>query len=193
MLKRSKITKNEIKQKFNLKKLLGYTPNEQQKEMFYDLAVNKMVQRTASGKDIKNENFKPYTKDYASKKGVSRNSVDLILTGDMLNGFENEKTDKNSVEISIKQSETGKAHGNITGSYGKSSGSKAKARDFFGFRQESDLMDIITQIDSMREAESTPSTTSAVDLVALRQAVREVEVEFSDFGLRFNLDEDAEN
>lgn len=192
MLKRSKLTKNEIKQRFNLKKLLGYTPNDRQKELFYELAVDKMVQRTASGKDVKNENFKPYTKDYAAKKGVSRNSVDLILTGDMLNGFENEKTDRNNVEISIKESETGKAHGNITGSYGKSSGSKSKARDFFGFRNESDLLDIITRVDGAREQEEVSgASVSGIDLVAIRQAVREVEVEFSGFDNPLDEDDNA--
>lgn len=184
MLKRSKLTKNEIKQRFNLKKLLGYSPSQQQKELFYELAVDKMVQRTASGKDINNENFKPYTKEYAAKKGVSRNSVDLILTGDMLNSIEKDAPG-DFVDIQIASNETGKAHGNITGSYGKPSGSKAKARDFFGFKNEEDLQDILTNVDAAKDREPATGsslTSQAIDLVALRQAVREVEVEFSGFG-----------
>ena len=181
MLKRSRLTKNKIKQRFNLKKLLGYSPSQQQKELFYELAVDKMVQRTASGKDINNENFKPYTKEYAAKKGVSRNAVDLILTGDMLNSIEKDAPG-DFVDIQIASDETGKAHGNITGSYGKPSGSKAKARDFFGFKKEEDLIDVISQVDSIKESDTAPTIASqAVDLVSLRQAIREIEVEFSGF------------
>lgn len=148
-----KISENEIKQKFNLKKLLGYSPNDRQKQFFYDLAVNKMVRRTSEGNDVNNQKFPEYNQDYADEKGVIASSVDLILTGNMLNSFE-QGDGKNSVEISIRDDQTGKAHGNITGSYGKPKGNKAKARDFFGFKDSDELKDVVSQVDLLKTEEA---------------------------------------
>jgi hypothetical protein len=64
-MEKPKYSLKEVSQKFNLKKLLGYEPSEKQKELFYELAVDKMVDRTTSGIDIDGKKFKPYTKEYA--------------------------------------------------------------------------------------------------------------------------------
>lgn len=184
---KQKYSKKEVSQRYNLKKLLGYEPNERQKELFYNLAVDKMVQRTASGKDVDNNNFTAYSKEYAAKKGVSRNAVDLILEGDMLNSFEENKKQKNIVKIKMQDGvETLKA-------YNHNIGDTLPKREFFGFKDEKDIEDIILQVDQAREQKQAPteSTISAVDLVALRQSVREIEVEFSGFGSTFNEDENA--
>jgi hypothetical protein len=177
MALKRKITKNEIYQSFNLKELLGQTPTARQKELFYDLAVDKMVNRTVEGKDVDNKKFTRYTKEYAELKGVIRTSVDLVLSGDMLDGFE-ESRNRNRVKISMASDETGKVHGNITGSYGKPRGNPDKARDFFGFKNERDLGKIINQVKALEETrvEEAP----AFDLAELRAAIAAVGIDFED-------------
>ena len=77
--------------------------------------------------------------------------------------------------------------------YNHNIGDTLPKREFFGFKDEKDIEDIILQVDQAREQKQAPteSTISAVDLVALRQSVREIEVEFSGFGSTFNEDENA--
>ena len=154
---------------------MGYAPSEEQKELFYNLAVEKIQERTSGGKDIDNRKFTRYSKGYADKKGVSRSSVDLILTGEMLTSFD-ESTTRDKVILKINESNTGKAHGNITGSYGRPSGDSSKARDFFGFKNEKQIKDVIQTVDSAKE-----SSTSSFDLAALRAAISDLDIDFGDF------------
>ena len=167
-LRRTSLTEEKIEQTFNLKKLLGYSPSDEQKKLFYELAVDAIVERTASGKDVNGSKFKKYNKDYASWKGVSVNSVDLILTGDMLNGFEEGST-KDSVKIAIKSDEVGKAHGNITGSYGQPFSRPSKARDFFGFKKEDELKPILREVDRAKDA----TISERIDAAELRRAIEQ--------------------
>ena len=163
----------KVAQKFNLKDLLGYKPSEAQKELFFNLAVDKMVNRTASGRDISGRSFTPYSESYAEKKGVSRNSVDLILTGDMLGSFESSSTQPNMVEIKIEGEEAPKA-------YNHDVGDTLPRREFFGFNSEDDLADVVREVDSIRG--DTTQDRGVLDLVALRRAVQEtISVEFEGF------------
>lgn len=175
-LKRKKISDSEISQVFDLKKLLKYEPNDMQKELFYNLAVDKMVQRTSFGLDVNNEKFPDYNLDYANKKGVTESSVDLILTGKMLNSFENAEG-KNTVEIKIKEDQTGKAHGNITGSYGKPRPVKSKARDFFGFKNSDELSDVLSQVDLLKN----PEQESKIDLSEISDLFNRINIGFEGF------------
>ena len=177
-LKRTSLTDKKIEQTFNLKKLLGYSPSEEQKKAFFELAVDAIVERTSSGKDINGNTFKPYTKEYAAKKGVTRGSVDLILTGEMLSSFQ-EGSSKDSVKIAMESDVTGKAHGNITGSYGKTP-KKSRARDFFGFKNEKDLEPILAQVDSLKETQIKLGDVS--DLAQLRRIVAStIDIDFEGF------------
>lgn len=175
-LRRKKISKNEISQVFDLEKILGYTPSTRQKEVFFELAVDKMVDRTLSGKDINNKDFPSYTKEYADFKGVTRSSVDLVLSGDMLDSFVENKTNS-KVEIKITENQTGKAHGNISGSYGKPKPVKSKARDFFGFKNTDDLQDVIDKVDDLKDTEQE----SIIDLAELRAAVAALSIDIEGF------------
>ena len=71
-------------QEVDLKKLLGRTPTASEKEKFVAEAIERIIERSQSGQDILGNRFKSYSKDYAEQKGVSRNSVDMTLDGDML-------------------------------------------------------------------------------------------------------------
>jgi hypothetical protein len=82
------ITESQISQTFNLEDLLGKKPSERQKEVFFELAVDKIVDRTVDGDDVRKRKFKKYEQEYADRKGVDVTSVDLVLSGDMLNSFD---------------------------------------------------------------------------------------------------------
>jgi len=160
-----KYSKSEVSQRFNLKELLGYEPSDRQKELFFELAADKMVERTTSGKDIDGKKFTKYTKGYAAFKGVSQSSVDLTLSGDMLSSFEESQSQKNVVKIKIAEgTETLKA-------YNHNVGDTLPTRTFFGFKEEKDISRVLRDVDRIKESEvSTPSLT---DLAALRQAINE--------------------
>lgn len=146
-MKAPKYSKSEVSQTFNLKDLLGYKPSDTQLELFAELVIDKMVDRTLSGKDIENKKFTKYSKDYAQMKGVSRDSVDMTFDGDMLNSIEYERLRANQVKVKVGEGvDTLKA-------YNHNIGDTLPTRTFFGFKDEKQIKDIIEQVDSVREIE----------------------------------------
>lgn len=195
MTLRRTISKDEIYQKFNLKRLLGENPTPDQKELFFELAVEKMVDRTVEGNDIKGTKFKRYSEKYAAKKGVSRDSVDMVLEGDMLDGFDNEAGTPSTVTIAMKESE-------LLKSYNHLKGDTLPKRDFFGFKSEDDIKDILKEVKKiapkktskkkveretveMLERETNEMFQSeavqSYDLAELRAAVNEIDLDFGEF------------
>lgn len=98
-----------------------------------------------SGGSFINAKFPKYTKEYAKRKGVSRGSVDLVLSGKMLTALKLLSSKKGSVLVGFKKGATvnKKAEGNITGSYGGSP-NKSKARNFLGL-PKSDVNRIVRE------------------------------------------------
>lgn len=168
-----KYSKKEVSQRFNLKELLGYTPSEQQKRVFYDLIVDKMVERTANGKDISGRNFTPYSANYAERKGVSRNSVDLILTGEMLNSFEESQRQRNVVKVKVSEGE------NTLKSYNHNVGDTLPRRTYFGFQNEGDLQDVVSQVDQLEPR--AQEEDRGISLADLRAAVTAINLDFEGF------------
>lgn len=90
----------------------------------------------------------------------------------MIQSFD-ESTTRDKVILKIDSDNTGKAHGNITGSYGKPSGDRSKARDFFGFKSKKDIEDIVEQVDAAKEE-------SGFNLADLRAAIQALDIDFGD-------------
>jgi hypothetical protein len=82
------INKGKTQQRINLKTLLGRTPTTDEKKRFTLESIELINDRTLDGKDINGKKFTKYSIDYAKKKGVTRNSVDMFLEGDMLDDIE---------------------------------------------------------------------------------------------------------
>ena len=61
--------------------------------------VKQIQLRTENGKDVNGQSFERYSEDWAKKKGVSRDSVDLLLTGSMLGSMQVVRATKNTVTI----------------------------------------------------------------------------------------------
>jgi hypothetical protein len=103
---------------------------ERKKALFE--AIKLWIQdRSFRGLDRNNRNFKKYSEEYAEKKGVGVNDVDLTLTGEMLDSIEllGYGSDYLRIGYSVGTSVERKAEGNILGSYGRDP-NPAKARDF---------------------------------------------------------------
>ena len=166
-----KYTKREVSQRFNLKELLGHEPSEDQKKLFYELAVDSMAQRTLNGDDINGSTFTPYSEDYAKKKGVSRNSVDLVLTGEMLSSFEESQVQKNVVKIKIAEGD------NTLKAYNHNVGDTLPKRQFFGLN---DVDSIIKKVKSLKN-DTKAERKEKIDLASIRSALNDITISTEGF------------
>lgn len=86
---------------------------------------------------------KSYTKSLDFKNASkSASSVDLTLSGDLLQSLDVVKTTNAQIELGFSSDQDGKADGNIRGTYGKASPNSSKARNFLGLT-ESDYNKIV--------------------------------------------------
>jgi len=118
------------------------TPEE--REAVADEVIEYIVDRTKRGLDKNGKKFVPYSDGYAASLamqiakhhgGKSPKKVTLELSGDMLAALSRIRIRRDAIVVGYKASdpiEKGKAEGNITGSYGQSSGDESRARDFLG-------------------------------------------------------------
>lgn len=107
--------------------------NKNEREKLSDEIINFIIERSQAGYDKEGKKFHPYTKDYASFKGVSRASVDLTLSSEMLESIKLLQNKKGELTIGFERgaSVNGKAEGNIKGTYGQPK-PVTKPRDFLG-------------------------------------------------------------
>lgn len=105
-----------------------------------ELIIERIVERTISGKDVDGNNFPKYSTSYKNSldfanAGKDESTVNLELSGDMLASLayiKKESDDKHIVIGFDDESVEGRAEGNIRGSYGKDKGSRKLSRDFLG-------------------------------------------------------------
>lgn len=173
-----KITESEVYQEIDLSEIYGRNPTIEELVEFADMAKNEIIDRTQGGRDINGERFPKYTKDYADFKGVSRSDVDLTLFGEMLNSIDTQIRGSR-VFISMDQDQAAKAHGNITGSYGKDSPNSEKARDFFGLRDDdakkiADKAKVISNDQTLLDILGTapiPDAPEAINITQILSAI----------------------
>lgn len=122
-----------------------------------DEFISIIQKRTTKGLGVENGRivkFKPYSKKYAEKTGKDRNKVDLDLYGDLLNSIEILKSTPQVIEIGIVGDQAPKAHGHLTGQYGKG---PLPRRSFLGLTKQ-DLTDIRNKYS--RDVEKFPKLTA---------------------------------
>ena len=157
------VSLNEISQEIELDKYLGKKPTQAQKTLFAALAKDVIENRTLDGDDINGKVFKSYDPDYADKKGVTIDSVDLFLHGDMLEGIGRRKSKErvNTVFMQMKKGlQTKKAFRHDTGDAG------AKKREFFGITDK-EAKDIAREVNN-----AVPSDTKkTITLAEIRDAL----------------------
>jgi hypothetical protein len=162
------VTKSKTTQKINLRTLLGRRPSEEEKEQFARLSIEQIRSRTLDGDDYSGREFTPYSEEHAAKKGVSVDSVDMFLEGDMLDSIDTLRTTRDTIEIGISGGkEALKSHGHNTG------GGFLPQRRFFGVTRE-EAKRIAQQIS--QDKEESPRIT----LAQLRDAINLIGLERGD-------------
>ena len=140
------------------------------RELLGEAVVEFIRSRTLEGKDKNNRKFAKYSKAYAERKGVSRDSVDLMFSGDMLDGIKllNHKSGEITVGFDKDDELNGRAEGNIKGTYGQSV-PVTKPRDFLGITK-GDLEGLTSGLDDIEDVQLSDTD---IDRLA-RKAAREI-------------------
>ena len=163
---KKKISKDEMSQEINLKRYLGRNPTDNEKRLFGELAIEKINERTLDGKTIHGGKFKKYSKEYADLKGVTRDSVDLFLEGDMLDSLETSESG-NRVKIEIGGADVESKKG-----YNHHVGDTTKKRPWFGLTTE-EARQIANEVKEEKPRESR------FTLAEIRAALEALDIEVS--------------
>ena len=156
----------------------GYTPVE--RVAIANAIIEFSIKRSKNGKDVNGDAFPKYSEEYIRSKnfdiaGKSKGSVDLTLSGEMLNDQDLLSHKNGSLLIGYGKGDdiNGKVEGNRTGSYGESSGDQKRARDFLGIN-DSDLEKILKKFPKKKESQRQETKRKAIDIVTSLRAGREV-------------------
>jgi hypothetical protein len=156
-----------MKQTINLKNRLGRKPTLEELIEFGEAAIEQINARTLSGETVNGSSFAPYSEDYAKQKGVSRNSVDLFLDGDMLGALDFDVDDERGV-VEIKV--VGDLE--VKKGYNHHVGDTLPKRPWFGITTDEVNSLIANFADEAEESESTPERITLGDIL---QAVSSLE------------------
>lgn len=142
-----------------------------QREMLGEAVVEYIRVRTLSGKDKNNRKFSKYSANYAKEKGVSRDSVDLFLDGELLESLKVLSHKRGELIIGYDKEDdalNGKAEGNILGTYGQSEPIPGKKRDFLGITK-GDLKGVLNEFENQREVDLSEQDIDALARNAARE------------------------
>ena len=160
-----------MSQTFDTKKLFKRELTREQKIDFGELIKDTMVSRTLAGfNNQEKKKFTKYSKRYAKQKRVTRNSVNLSLSFNML-GEQEVDIEGDDVTVSIAKADTKKAHGHQNGS------KILPQRSFFGLSMKS-LGKIVSTVKSDLKREDSLSLDDAN--LTFKQAVDDAEAEILD-------------
>ena len=163
------VSLNELSQEIDLKDYLGRTPTAREKKLFAELAVDTIENRTLDGKNINGRKFKKYTKTYAEFKGVTRDSVDMFLEGDMLDSITRKKKEESEDTVFIhldSKLETKKGYNHMTR---KTKANPLPKREFFGLTDG--------EAEKIAKKIKQPDEKKAVSLAELRAALNLLDIE----------------
>jgi hypothetical protein len=155
------VSLSEMSQEIDLETYLGYKPKARDARLFAELAIETIKNRTLDGQTINGGKFKKYSKKYADFKGVTQDSVDLFLEGDMLNSLDYEVVD-NKPKIYLDDTEVPKG-------YNHNVGDTLPKRPWFG----------LTDSEAQNIAESIKETPTEkkITLTDLRNALAMLGIE----------------
>lgn len=159
---------------------LDVSANSRLKEVIGQAIIDKIQERTQSNKSRTGSSFKRYSKSYKSsldfKAAGKSSTVNLTLTGDMLNLMDITDDTGNTITIGWDESdEAAKAHGHITGNR-RGPGVK---RDFFGL-PAGELDKIVNEFKS--EIKEVKTSRGEKRAQAIEELIDRVEGSFSPGG-----------
>lgn len=169
-------------QKFKVKISKKY--NTQERVAIGLDVIEKIIERSQSGKDKKGKNFPGYSEGYVKSfdfklAGKNKNKVDLSLSEEMLNALT--ILDNKAGEITIGYTKddkfnNDKAEGNILGTYGQKKPIRGKKRDFLGITR--DEKKAIT--DNYPTKSKDKDSNSLLKTLLATEASREIAGQFLD-------------
>jgi len=165
------VSLNELSQEINLKDYLGRKPTAKEKKFFADLAIDTIENRSLDGKNINGKKFKKYSVEYAEFKGVTRDSVDMFLEGDMLESMKRNKKRESEETVYIHLAddlETKKGYNHMTR---KSKANPLPKREFFGLNDE-EAKEIAKEINKKAKKKD-----SSISLAQLRASLDLLDIE----------------
>jgi hypothetical protein len=166
-----KISLAEMSQQINLARRLGRTPTPEELEMFAEMAIERINQRTLDGQTVNGGSFAPYSEKYAEAKGVSRNSVDLFLDGDMLDSLDYDiNEDTGTVTILINNDEV------LPRAYNHHVGDTLPRRPWFGITPD-EVEELTALIPEESDETETTSREQRITLADLLNAVNQIDFE----------------
>lgn len=166
-----KLSKEEVSQTINFDEVFGVdlSRNESLKQAIGQAIIDRIVERTESGKSVNGGNLKsPYSESYVNSKkfkiyGKSKNDINMTLTGQTLNSIDIEDSTGNAVKISVAESKAPQ-------SYNQNVGDTQPKRAWFGV-SKSELneikRDFKSEIESVKE-QKEESEQNKIDLATLR-------------------------
>lgn len=170
-LTKTKLSESEVSVEIDIKKLLGSTAKSKEvRESFYELAYEKMIDRINSGRDVNGKLFSKYSKSYKDSLAFSAfgksNTVDMQLTGDMINSIQLEKQNDNVLKVAFSDDlETKKAFAHMTGFEGHPTlDGKVKPRLFFGW-SDKELQEIAKEFKPIINEDKTVSDEKLLNLI----------------------------
>lgn len=123
-------------------------PSERTARQIGRAIIEQIQLRTESGRDVNGQKFEKYSKEYAEKKGVSRDSVDLLLTGSMLGNMQVVSSTKNTVTIGWRgQKNNNKA-------FNHNEGETVPRREFLGLTRSDETQVFQKFKDRLKNGES---------------------------------------
>lgn len=160
------VSLDELSQEIDLQNYLGRKPTTREKQLFAELAIDTINNRTLDGQTVNGGKFKKYSKAYAEKKGVTRDSVDLFLDGDMLDSISRRASKEKASSVFIQMQkglQTKKGFRHNTGDKGMTK------REFFG----------VTDAEARQIAEQIKQEESVkrISLADLRAALDLLDIE----------------
>lgn len=172
--KKPKITKKEVSQKFNLSEIFerDFRNDPELRDFVGQAIIDKIIDRTESGKGIGGNKSlkKPYSKSYSESQefidnGKSRNSIDMTLTGSMLDDIDIVDKTTNTIKIGFTEElETLKA-------YNHNIGDTVPKRPFFGL-SKSEVKQIKKELKN--KVKSLPKKTNKDDSVTVGSFVENI-------------------
>lgn len=169
---KTKLSQSSVTVDIDIEKLLGESAkNRDIRETFYQLAFDKMIERLDSGRDVNGKLFSKYSKAYKDSLAFSAfgksSTVNLQLTGDMINSVQIEKqTDKiMTVGFGSDKLENAKAYAHMSGYEGHPTlEGKVKPRLFFGW-SDKELKDIAKEFKPFTSVQSNVSDSALLKLL----------------------------
>lgn len=159
-LTKTKLSKDNVSVEINLEPLLGKLAEDRAvRETFFELALERLLERTASGRDVNGNLFPKYSSAYknslAFKVFGKDNTPNLELTGDMLGSISQESTSKKMI-VAVSEDEAPKAYNHMTGD-------TMPKRPFLGWK-DSELQDIAKEFKPLvRQAERSNVSDAQIE------------------------------